>query len=384
MIDVENANDLSGLLSDFRGALHRCAEISGAELLTAQHIADFLSRYQPDEIIQGLGGFGLAAVFRGERAGPRVLIRADMDALPAHTVQQHPEIAVLQAAHRCGHDGHMAIVAGLAPLLAAQRPPSGECVLLFQPAEETGQGAAAVIADAQFEAIKPDFAIALHNIPGYPEGAIVWRYGTFASASVGVEISFQGIASHACEPEKARAPTQAIAGLLVQLEALSDFTDPEDYALVTITHAQLGQKCFGSAPEYATLCATLRAANSDTFERLRLQTLALVETAAQFEGLQYAVEWVEAFPETRSDDALVNQLCQSADKLGLQQSRKALPFRWSEDFGHFSKVCPSLYFGLGIGEGAPGLHHPDYYFADSVITHGVDLFYDMMCALVHC
>ena len=181
---MRDTDDLSAQLA-LKDALHACPELAGQEGGTAEILAGFLRGHAPDQLITGLGGAGVAAVFDGQRRGPTVLVRADMDALPI-------DAAGAAAAHRCGHDGHMAAVAGLAFDLGRRRPACGRVVLLFQPAEETGEGAAKVIADPRFEALRPDYALALHNLPGAPAGQIVSREGVFACASVGLRVSFFG------------------------------------------------------------------------------------------------------------------------------------------------------------------------------------------------
>ena len=155
-----------------RHTLHDNAELSGKEVRTNEILNAFLEKLNPDVHIRNIGGNGIAVVFRGKCAGRRVMVRGDIDALNI------PE-GDRRCSHRCGHDGHAAIIAGLARRLAERRPDCGEVVLLFQPAEETGQGAKAVLEDPQFQQIKPDVAFALHNLPGYEKNMILIKMKTF-------------------------------------------------------------------------------------------------------------------------------------------------------------------------------------------------------------
>ncbi|MCA9669217.1 MAG: M20/M25/M40 family metallo-hydrolase [Myxococcales bacterium] len=274
------------------------------------------------------------------------------------------------AAHRCGHDGHMAIVSGLAPLLYQQPPERGRVVLLYQPAEETGEGARRVLDDPRFAEIRPDFGVGLHNLPGHVEDTIVVRAGTFSCASVGMIIELIGSAAHAAEPEQARSPASALAALLAELPQLSG-GEGADFRLCTITHAHLGERSFGATPERAVLGATLRAHTDETLEALRTRAQIMAARYAKRDGLEVEVNFIEAFPATRNDPLLVDLLRASARGAGCEVLDADNPFRWSEDFGHFARAFPCVYFGLGIGVDAPRLHQPDYSFRDETILPGV-------------
>lgn len=358
------------MLRTLRGTLHSCAEVSGQEQMTANVITNFLEAYRPHSILTELGGHGVAAVFQGESAGPTVLLRAELDGLPTDPST---------AAHLCGHDGHMTMLAGLAPLLQQTPPARGRVVLLFQPAEETGEGAARVIADRQFDAIRPDYAIALHNLPGLPLGTIAYRRDTFASASVGIRVELQGISGHAAQPQLATTPTGAVRKILSKLEENVYKANPQQF--VTVTHLLMGREDYGIAPGVALMCATLRSASEKLLNELCHDVEHFIRATAATNGLSATVSWVERFPETANDIELVDLLESSCLALGLNTKLLPEPFSWSEDFGHYSSVCPTLYFGLGIGEHAPGLHLPDYTFPDEVFRFGIGVFHQLLRTL---
>ncbi len=367
---------LGDLLTTFRHSLHAVPEVAHQESRTAAIVHGFLAHYAPDQVLTGLGGYGVAAVFAGEAPGPTVLVRCELDALGCATSGSLTE----RASHRCGHDGHAAITSGLAPSFAHRRPARGRLVLLYQPAEETGEGARAVIDDPQFESIRPDCALALHNLPGVPAGTVVLRRGTFACASTGLVLSMHGTAGHAAEPRLAASPRAVLAGLLSELVDL-DRPDEQGLRMLTVTHAQLGTPSFGITPGDATLYCTMRATTLADLEGLKAEALAVAERLAAGTDIELQVEWFDEFPATVSDDALVDLLERTAREQRLPVDERPYPMRWSEDFGHFAEVCPSLYFGLGIGEGPP-LHHPDYRFHDPSILTGVALFESMVRSLL--
>ena len=165
-------------LTEWRRTLHRMPELSGKEANTAREVAAFLSTTKPDRIVTELGGYGVAAIYEGSEPGPSVMLRAELDALPIEELSPIPHrSAIAGTAHLCGHDGHMATLAAVARGLGRQPPRKGRAILLFQPAEEDGSGAAAVLADPRFADITPDFAFALHNMPGIPFGRALLAEG---------------------------------------------------------------------------------------------------------------------------------------------------------------------------------------------------------------
>jgi amidohydrolase len=189
-------------LAAWRRALHREPELSGQEEATARRVEAVLAATRADRIIKGLGGHGVAAVYEGAAPGPTVMFRAELDALPIEEITGLPYRSAMPGkAHLCGHDGHMATLAALARRLGRERPGCGRAVLLFQPAEENGAGAAAVLADPRFHAIAPVHAFALHNLPGLPFGHVALDQGPVNCASRGVGVVLAGKTAHASMPE---------------------------------------------------------------------------------------------------------------------------------------------------------------------------------------
>ncbi len=363
-------------LRQFRHALHARAERSRHEQNTAAFVASRLEAHAPDRIVTELGGHGLAAIYNGASDGPTVLIRCELDALPI------PESITLEygseaedTAHKCGHDGHMTMVAGLAPLLADQRPDTGRVILLFQPAEETGEGAQLVIDDPKYGELSPDYVFALHNLPGFPLGSVIVRDGVFSSASKGLIVRLTGATSHAAEPEQGRSPALAVAALINSISAAPQFaTALHESAKATIIHARVGEIAFGTSPGYGEVMATLRAHDNDVMERLSRHCVELAERTATAFDLDHETEWVEPFPITAGDPGCVETVRECAGALGLSTVEPPEPFAWSEDFGNFTGRHRGALFGLGSGEEHPALHNPDYDFPDELIHYGLGMF----------
>ncbi len=367
-------------LIQLRHTLHQFPEIALEESQTAQRILEFFHPLKPDQIFDKLGGTGLAFVFKGKKSGKRILFRCELDALPIEDLEESPyQSKIPGKGHLCGHDGHMAIICGLGEKVAQNRPETGEVILLFQPAEETGDGAKAVLGDPRFEQIKPDFAFALHNLPGYPKHQIVMRRGTFAAGSTGMSIYLKGKTSHSAHPEAGINPSQALAKLIQELPQLPK--EAEGFALLTLIHAELGSLAFGTSAGRGSLSMTLRAFDQQDLDALIEKVKAKANAIAESERLEVDFSFVEQFAVSVNDPELYDLVEKTAKNLGLSLVEKLEPFRWSEDFGLFSQFCPSFLFGLGAGENCPQLHEGTYDFPDELIETGVGMFEAILSSL---
>nr|WP_221931628.1 amidohydrolase [Palleronia caenipelagi] len=372
------ADQLAGLTA-LRHDLHRRPEVSGAEMETAARIAAELDPLGPDRIWRGLGGHGVAAEFRGVEPGPTVLLRCELDGLPIREISDLPyRSEIPDKGHLCGHDGHMAVLIGVARVLSNRRPGPGRVILLFQPAEETGAGAEAVIEDPRWPQIRPDYAFAWHNVPGRPLGEVGLCVGEGNCASRGMQILLTGKSSHAAAPEDGISPGPAMARLMTKLPALSTggIADPE-FALATLTHARLGEPAFGIAPGQGELRATLRSRSNDRMEALMSE--ATQQVAAATEGLETEVHWHDVFRAVVNDAGAAALAGAAARDAGLSVYEMPQPMRWSEDFGRFGDDgARAALLYVGAGEDHPQLHNPDYDFPDALLPVMVDLF----CALL--
>ncbi len=363
-------------LTEWRRARHREPELSGAETGTARAFVDMVKPTAPDRVVTGLGGHGVAVVYDGADPGPSVMIRSELDALPivetgtAPWASQHPGVA-----HLCGHDGHLAILAGCARAIGRARPARGRVILLAQPAEEDGSGAAAVIADPRFAALTPDWAFALHNMPGVPLGECWLAPGPMNCASVGLKIALGGRTAHAAEPDAAVSPGPAIARLIPGLAGLGlggDLTP--GFRLVTVTHVRMGEPAFGIAPGAGEVWATLRALTDDGLTGLIAEAEAMARAEAQAGGLTLTLSQHDHFAACSNDPQATAHLAAAIRGLGIPLSPGTLPMRASEDFGRFGAVAKAAMVCLGAGEGHPRLHNPDYDFPDALIAPGVAIF----------
>jgi amidohydrolase len=366
-----------GELIAFRRELHRFPELSNEEEETAARVAAFLTGTGPDTVLTGLGGHGLAFVYDSGRPGPTVLFRAELDALPIHEVSDIPHRSTVPGkGHMCGHDGHMAILAALGRLFGRARPASGRVVLMFQPAEETGDGAAGVTADPRYEEIRPDFAFSLHNLPGTPLGHVRLKEGVVNCASRGMRIVLEGREAHSSMPETGVSPMRAISRLMPLLAALGQGSSflSDDFAMATVAHASMGEPAFGVAPGRGEIRVTLRTWLDGRMAGLCDRAEAMVREEAKAEGLQCSFDYHEIFVASLNDAEATAHLTVALDAEGISHDSEQLPMRASEDFGLFGHGAKSAMLYLGSGTDRPNLHNPDYDFPDDLIPIGARIF----------
>lgn len=362
-------------LSAWRQKLHAMPEISGAEIATSAEVQAFLAGTVPDKVISGLGGTGTAFIFEGENAGPSVLFRCELDALPIEEINDLPYRSRLPGkGHMCGHDGHMATMAALARGFSKKRPACGRAILLFQPAEETGAGAKAVIADPRFCEIEPDYSLSLHNMPGLPFGHVWLKDGIANCASRGLKVRLTGKTAHASTPETGISPMRAIATLMPALKDLSGGSlEAGDFTLATITHATLGEETFGIAPANGEVWVTLRTMTDDQMQSLVDAAEALIRQAALADGLTVELSYHDIFGHCDNDPDAVQVLRKALDAEAISHE-PGETFRGSEDFGRFGTISKSAMLFIGVGEDHPALHSPNYDYPDGLIPVGARIF----------
>lgn len=362
-------------LERLRHDLHRVAEVAGEEQKTAATVRRFLAGHGLEPVADAVGGHGLLYRIEGKNGeGPRRLLRADLDALPLEERSGADHASAGGTHHACGHDGHMAMLAGAAAALRERPDFPGEVWLLFQPAEETGAGMARCLEDVALADAHFDQVFAIHNIPGIPLGEVRCRPGAMAVASAGLRIRFEGESSHAAEPDAGRSPMDAVVETIREVDACRDAVDDDPAALATVIHAWLGDgEAFGTSPGRGGVAFTLRARNDAQLEKMADHLRARATDLAKKEGLGLEMEEVEPFPATRNDPDAVATVQAAAEAVELPLVAPPQPFPWSEDFGHATTRWPGALIGLGAGQQQPALHRPEYDFPDELLPIGVRL-----------
>ncbi|MEO5584660.1 MAG: amidohydrolase [Flavobacteriales bacterium] len=363
-------------LKAFRRDLHAHPEISGEEKKTGKRVLTLLNELKPDELLTEVGGTGIVATFGTDEKGPQVMVRCELDALPIQEVNTFGHKSTVQGvSHKCGHDGHMAILTGLAEKLSAERPANGRVHLLYQPAEENGAGAVAVLKDPRMKDKHFDLVLALHNLPGYKLGSAVVRKGAFTASVNSMVIALEGRTSHAAEPEHGINPALAVAEILTGALALQHNVPTEDgLRVVTMVHVNLGTKDYGISAGSAEVHLTVRCWTDAELKKLEQDIVDLSREVAKKHKLGLDISYCFTFKANQNDDAAADLVKEAVISTGHELIRRDHPFKWGEDFGLFTAKFKGCMFGLGAGEDMPALHNPDYDFPDELIPHGVELF----------
>ncbi len=344
------------LVVALRSALHNNAEISGQERKTKALLMAFLREHCSLEVLD-CGRWFYCAHREENSDRPAIALRADYDGVAA------PEGG---ARHLCGHDGHSAVLCAVA--LAIEGKQLGRNVfLLFQPAEETGEGAP--VCCELFERETIDEIYGAHNLPGVPLGQVRTKADTFACASRGLSIVFQGTPTHAAYPELGISPSLALGQLLVTLSEITQRDSGKGVTRCTVIGTKMGEKAFGMAPSRAEIWITLRG-EYDTYIST-LETDILAEAAALAKGHQLGLSWEihDNFPATCNHPASAQKILDLCGGVLLEE-----PMRWSEDFGWYLQRCKGAFFGIGAGETHPPLHTDQYEYPDSLLSVSTNAF----------
>ncbi len=360
-----------------RRHIHSRPELSGEEQDTARYITEKLEALQPDSLITGLGGYGIAASFDSNNEGPHVGFRCELDGLPIRETGNIEHQSVKKGiSHVCGHDGHMAIMLGFAQSLAASRPARGRVTVLFQPAEETGAGAAAVLADQKFDDIRPEFMYALHNVPGMEMHTIGCKAGILTPAVISLKVSFSGRTAHAGEPEKGINPAFAMADLVRHIGNMMTSRNREtdgDFT-VAIVEQRLGNHNYGTSAGEGSIGLTMRSHSECRLEALKKDITDFVRGLSAGYMTDVHFDWFESFRAVNNDEKCARIIKDAAGDVGYNYLELTEPFNWGEDFGLYTANAPGAMFALGAGTDTPALHHPDFDFPDELIETGVNMF----------
>ena len=367
---------ISEEIISLRKKLHSIAEVSGNEKQTSQYLINHFKSLPVTEIITEIGGTAFVVIIEGLNRGKNIALRTDIDALPINEENGFDYKAEQEGvSHKCGHDGHMAILTAVGEYFAKNPLRNGNLFLIFQSEEETGTGALKMLNDYKFQQLKIDFIFGLHNLPGYETSHIICRENTFASASVGLILKLFGKTSHAAEPENGNSPALAMAEIIQYLEKIvHSNTNLIDFSLLTTIQAKLGERAFGTTPGYAEVMATLRAYQNQDLDLLKNDSIKNAKAIATKYKLKLESNFTEEFSATVNSSDMVSIVKKAAQENNLKYQNLQNPFRWSEDFGYFLQKYEGAMFGLGAGKNHPQLHNPDYDFPDEIIESGVNMF----------
>jgi hippurate hydrolase len=374
---VNRVVDLQPDIKAWRRDLHAHPELMYDVHRTAAFVAERLREFGCDEVATGLGRTGVVGVIKGRNpASPGDLkaigLRADMDALPIEEeTGASYRSTVPGKMHACGHDGHTAMLLGAARYLAETRNFAGDAVMIFQPAEEGGAGAAEMIADGLMDRFKIDQVYGMHNSPGMPIGSFATRPGPAMAATDHLDILIEGLGGHAARPHKSIDSVLVGAQLVTALQTIvSRSVDPLDAAVVSMCEFHAGN-ANNVIPQTARLSGTARSLTAEVRDLIEQRVREIVAGVAQMSGARIKLDYERSYPvlinHAAETDIAVRVASEVAGATNVQNDIP--PVMGAEDFSYMLEARPGSFIFIGNGDTA-GLHHPAYDFNDDAIVFG--------------
>ena len=370
---------------DLRRDIHQHPELAFDEHRTSALVAERL-RSWGYSVATGLGGTGVVGQLKRGDGKARIGLRADMDALPIEECTGAPWTSIRPGLmHACGHDGHTAMLLAAGRLLAYSAGWSGTLNLIFQPAEEGGGGALKMMQDGLFERFPCDAIFAMHNMPGFPEGQLVFRSGPTMASSDYATVELHGKGGHGAMPHKASDVVVAAASTVMALQTLvSRNVDPLQPAVVTVGAIHAGH-ANNVIPASAKLEISVRALDPAVRVALHDRLHDIVNAQAQCYGVSARIDWRPGYAVLVNDPVQTERALDVARKhFQAEQINPQGPMlTGSEDFAFMLERVPGCYLFIGNGsDGEPGacmVHNPGYDFNDNNIAVGAKYW----CALAH-
>jgi len=372
---VNRVADLQPDIQAWRRDIHQHPELLYDVHRTAAFVADRLREFGCDEVVTGIGKTGVVGVIKGSKpanGGLKVIgLRADMDALPIEEETNLPYASKTAGKmHACGHDGHTAMLLGAARYLAETRNFAGTAVVIFQPAEEGGAGAAAMIKDGLMDRFGIEQVYGMHNGPGIPVGQFAIRTGPIMAATDSIDIKIEGLGGHAARPHKCVDSVLVGAQLVSGLQSIVSRTvDPLDSAVISICEFHAGN-ARNVIPQTAELRGTIRTLTEEVRGLVEKRVREVVAGVAQMNGAKIDLVYERGYPVTVNHAAQTDMARRVAREVGGDAAvGETDPMMGAEDFAYMLEARPGAFIFCGNGNSA-GLHHPAYNFNDDAIVYG--------------
>ena len=370
--------DMASEIATWRRDFHTHPELGFEVHRTAGIVAEKLRAFGCDEVVEGVGQTGVVGVIRGRGEGPTIGLRGDMDALPILEATGVDHASVNEGKmHACGHDGHTAILLGAAQYLAETRNFAGTVVLLFQPAEEIGGGAKAMVDDGVMDRFGVGEVYGLHNAPGMPVGQFAVRPGPMLAATDEFFIEVEGKGGHAAEPHSSIDPTVVAAHIVVALQSVvSRNVDPVTQAVLSVTSFDTASHAFNVIPQSVRMRGTVRTHSPDMQDVIEARLTEVARGTAAALGARAEVRYIRQVPVTINADEPAAFAAEVATAVSGGCAEAPL-IMGGEDFSYMLQARPGAFIMLGNGDSA-GLHHPAYEFNDDAIPAGCSWFAELV------
>ena len=370
---MTDRDELTGWMRALRRDFHRQPEFGFEESRTASVVAEAL-RDLGWKVTTGVGGTGVVATLARGRSNRAIALRADMDALRITEATGAAWASTRDGLmHACGHDGHTAMLLGAARLLAREGGFDGTVRLIFQPAEEWGQGALAMLADGLMTRFPFQEVYGLHNMPGLPLGHLETRAGAIMSAEDLFEITLTGQGGHASMPHAVREVMVPACALVTALQTIvSRRLDPGQIAVLSVTEL-LTDGTRNALPGHARILGDARSFSAEVSARVEAEMRRIAEGIATQHGIAAQVDYTREFVPLINDAELADAVMQAAAGVSDHVTKRPAPMTGSEDFARFLDHVPGCFAFIGNGEGSAPLHSPTYDFNDAALLHGAQV-----------
>ena len=375
MDDNIRADALKSEMTTWRHEFHAAPELGFGEHQTAKRVAELLRSFGLD-VYEGIGGTGVVAILQRGNGIRSIGLRADMDALPITEGGDVPYASLCNGVmHACGHDGHMAMLLGAAKGLAEQGDFDGRVTFIFQPNEENGLGASAMLRDGLFERFNVDEIYGMHNIPGMPIGTFATRKGPITASESLFEITVLARGGHAALPHMGVDAIVVGAEIVGALQTIvSRKLNPSQNGVVSVTEFRTDGKR-NVLPGHATLSGDARALSPGINQAIEDRMRRIVAGICMAHDVTASISYDTIFPPTINADGPVERVAEVATGLMGREAVDAdcPPKLFSEDFAHLASQRPGCFVLVGNGIEGPNarpLHASDYDFCDDALPVG--------------
>lgn len=375
-------------VTSWRHHIHEHPELLYETERTAAFVAEKLESFGCDLVVSGVGRSGVVGVVKGAHTdtGRIVGLRADMDALPIVELSDVPyRSRIAGRMHACGHDGHTAVLLGAAKFLAQERAFAGQVVLVFQPAEEGGAGAKAMLDDGLVARFGIQEIYGMHNLPGMPLGHFAVRPGPIMAASDRFTISIVGNGGHAGAPNRATDSLLAAAHVITAAQSIvARNVDPLESAVLSITSCH-GGEAFNVIPDRVELNGSLRYLEPSTGELCKARLANLVQSIAASFGAEGFLDYRDGYPVTvNHQEQAIKSANIAANVFGADRVNLNYPtIMGAEDFSFMLRALPGAFIFYGNGDSA-GLHNPRYDFNDLALAPAMTFLVNLVHETLSC
>ena len=368
------------MLSQWRHTLHRHPETAFEEVQTAKFVEKHL-REMGIMTYAGIGGTGVVGVLKAGDREKAVALRADMDAIPLNEEGTPPYKSECPGKmHGCGHDGHTATLLGTAKLLSESRDFNGTAIFLFQPAEEPGKGAHAMLNDGLLERFPIDEIYGQHNNPGLRAGTVNICKGGFASCEDNFKIEIHGRGGHASAPEKTIDPLVIASQIILALQTIPSRNVAAFEPVVVSCTELFTDGAHNAIPSNVTILGDCRSYSKPAGQLIEKRMHDIVEGICSSYGAAFDFLYTHEFAPTINRDEQVDAVVKAAKHVVGEENidPNCAPFMASEDFGAFLEKIPGAFFFIGsaVGDNTKDfpLHNSHFDYNDDILEVGANVF----------